>query len=169
MCSIIWDDLPMRGRARADRDLRDAGDITGSLVPPGSVLAFLAGHRRELFPDSFTADLFRSGTGRPSLPADLIGSVLVLRELYALSDAQAAGALKFGLRWKVACGRSLLQTSSGPSALVYWRRRIAASQRPDRVSGAVAEVIALTGILRGRRSGARTRPCSMTRWRPRTP
>jgi hypothetical protein len=32
--------------------------------------------------------------------------------------------------------------SFDPSVLVYWRRRIAASDRPDRVSGAVAEVIA---------------------------
>jgi Transposase DDE domain/Transposase domain (DUF772) len=151
MCSIIWDDLLMQGRARADRDLWDAGEITGSLVPAGSVFAFLAGHRRELFPDSFTADLFPSRTGRPSLPADLIGSVLVLKELYALSDAQAADALCFDIRWKVACGRSLLQTSFDPTALVYWRRRIAKSDRPDRVSGRVAEVIAATGILRGRR------------------
>jgi hypothetical protein len=151
MCSIIWDDLPMQRRARMDRDLWDAGEITGSLVPAGSVFAFLAEHRRELFPGSFTADLFPSPTGRPSLPADLIGSVLVLKELYALSDAQAADALCFDIRWKVSCGRSLLQTSFDPSALVYWRRRIAASQRPDRVSGAVAEVIAQTGILRGRR------------------
>jgi hypothetical protein len=134
-----------------DRDLWDAGEITGSLVPAGSVFAFLAEHRRELFPDSFTADLFPSPTGRPSLPADLIGSVLVLKELYALSDAQAADALCFDIRWKVSCGRSLLQTSFDPSALVYWRRRIAASQRPDRVFDAVAEVIAQTGILRGRR------------------
>ena len=34
---------------------------------------------------------------------------------------------------------------------MYWRRRIAASKRPDRVFDAVAEVIAQTGILRGRR------------------
>ncbi|MGO9164657.1 MAG: transposase [Streptosporangiaceae bacterium] len=134
-----------------DRDLWDAGEITGSLVPAGSVFAFLAEHRRELFPDSFTADLFPSPTGRPSLPADLIGSVLVLKELYALSDAQAADALCFDIRWKVSCGRSLLQTWFDPSALVYWRRRIAASQRPGRVFDAVAEVIAQTGILRGRR------------------
>jgi hypothetical protein len=131
--------------------LWDAGDITGGLVPPGSVFAFLAEHRRELFPDSFTADLFPSRTGRPSLPADLIGSVLVLKELYALSDGQAAEALRFDIRWKVACGRSLLQTSFDPSALVYWRKRIAKSERPDRVFDAVAEVIAQTGILRGRR------------------
>ena len=112
---------------------------------------FLAEHRRELLPDSFTADLFGSRTGRPSLPADLVGSVLVLKELYDLSDTQAADALRFDLRWKVACGRSLLQVSFDPSTLVYWRKRIAASQRPDRVLNAVAQVIAETGILRGRR------------------
>ncbi|MGH7734884.1 MAG: transposase, partial [Gemmatimonadales bacterium] len=141
----------MQGISKADRDLRDAGDVTGHLVPPGSVFAFLAGHRRELFPDAFTADLFTSRTGRPSLPADLVGAVLVLKELYDLSDAQTADALKFDIRWKVACGRSLLEMSFDPSALVYWRKRIAASARPDRVFDAVAELIAQTGILRGRR------------------
>src|SRR5271157_2335688 len=141
----------MQGMTRLDRDLWDAGDVTGHLVPPGSVFAFLAEHRTELFPDSFTADLFPSRTGRPSLPADLVGSVLVLKELFDLSDTQTADALKFDLRWKVACGRSLLQLSFDPSVLVYWRRRIAASDRPDRVFDAVAEVIAQAGILAGRR------------------
>lgn len=141
----------MQGISRADRDLWDAGEVTGHLVAPGSVFAFLAEHRRELFPDSFTADLFPSRTGRPSLPADLVGSVLVLKELFDLSDTQTADALKFDLRWKVACGRSLLQLSFDPSTLVYWRKRIAASDRPDRVFDAVAEVIAQTGILAGRR------------------
>ena len=141
----------MQGQSRMDRELLDAGEMAGHLVPPGSVFAFLAGHRRELFPDSFTADLFPSRTGRPSLPADLVGAVLVLKELYDLSDAQAADALKFDIRWKVACGRSLTQMSFDPSTLVYWRKRIAASDRPDRVFDAVAEVIAQTGILAGRR------------------
>ena len=141
----------MQGRSRLDRELLDAEMIAGHLVPPGSVFAFLAEHRAELFPGSFTADLFPSRTGRPSLSADLAGSVLVLQQLYDLSDPQAADALKFDIRWKVACGRSLTQVSFDPSTLVYWRRRIAASDRPDRVSGAVAAVIAQTGILRGRR------------------
>jgi hypothetical protein len=151
MSSIIWDDLVMQGQLRMDRELLDAEMIAGHLVPPGSVFAFLAEHRRELFPDSFTADLFPSRTGRPSLPADLVGSVLVLKELHDLSDAQTAEALAFDIRWKVACGRSLDQVSFDPSTLVYWRKRIAASDRPDRVFDAVAEVIAQTGILRGRR------------------
>jgi hypothetical protein len=134
-----------------DRELLDAGAVAGGLVPAGSVFAFLAEHRRELFPDEFTADLFPSRTGRPSLPADLVGSVLVLKELFDLSDPQTAEALRFDIRWKVACGRSLTQVSFDPSTLVYWRRRIAASDRPDRVFDAVAQVIAETGILRGRR------------------
>ncbi|MPY78712.1 MAG: IS5/IS1182 family transposase, partial [Actinophytocola sp.] len=141
----------MQGQARIDRELLDAGVVVGDLVPVGSVFAFLAEHRQRLFPDSFISDLFTSSTGRPSLPADLVGSVLVLKELHDLSDAQTAEALKFDIRWKVACGRSLTQTSFDPSTLVYWRRRIAASKRPDRVFDAVAEVIAETGILRGRR------------------
>jgi len=129
----------------------DAQALVGELVPEGSVFAFLAEHRHELFPDSFICDLFCSSTGRPSLPADLVGSVLVLKELYDLSDPQTADALRFDIRWKVACGRSLTQTSFDPSTLVYWRKRIAASDRPHRVFDAVARVIADTGILRGRR------------------
>jgi hypothetical protein len=148
---MVWDDFLMQGRARMDRELLDAEAIAGDLVPAGSVFGFLARHRQELFPDSFTADLFGSGTGRPSLPADLVGAVLVLKELHDLSDTQTADALRFDIRWKVACGRSLTQGSFDPSVLVYWRRRIAASERPDRVLDAVAAVIAGTGILRGRR------------------
>jgi hypothetical protein len=141
----------MQGRSRQDRELLDAGELAGHLVPEGSVFAFLAEHRGELFPDSFTADLFTSGTGRPSLPADLVGSVLVLQALHDLSDGQAADALKFDIRWKVACGRSLTQMSFDPSTLVYWRKRIAKSRRPGRVFDAVAQVIAQSGILAGKR------------------
>ena len=57
-----------------DRELLDAEAIAGGLVPDGSVFAFLAAHRRELFPDSFTADPFAPRTGRPSLPADPAGA-----------------------------------------------------------------------------------------------
>ena len=141
----------MQGRSRLDRELLDAGEMAGHLVPAGSVFAFLAQHRAGLFPDSFIADLFTSRTGRPSLSADLVGSVLVLQQLHDLSDGQAADALRFDIRWKVACGRSLTQMSFDPSTLVYWRKRIAASQRPDRVFDAVARVITETGILAGRR------------------
>ena len=151
MRCVACDDVVVQGITRSDRELLDAQALVGELVPAGSVFAFLAEHRPELFPDSFIADLFCSSTGRPSLPADLIGSVLVLKELYDLSDPQTAEALRFDIRWKVACGRSLTQSSFDPSTLVYWRKRIAASDHPDRVFDAVAAVIGEVGILRCRR------------------
>src|SRR5512143_749726 len=104
----------MQGRSRVERELLDAESMVGELVPPGSVYAFLAEHRGELFPDSFIADLFSAKTGRPSLPADLIGSVLVLKELNDMSDPQTAEALRYDIRWKVACGRALTETSFEP-------------------------------------------------------
>jgi hypothetical protein len=51
------------------------------------VFAFLASHRREPFPDDLFADLFPSGRGRPSVPADVMACVIVLQALHGLSDA----------------------------------------------------------------------------------
>jgi hypothetical protein len=154
LCSIIWDDLCMQGRERAERQLLDARALVGHLVPAGSMFAFLAGHRGELFADGDFADLFPSGRGRPSVPASVMASVMVLQVLHDYSDAEAAEAARCDLRWKVACGFPLDHGGFDPSTLVYWRRRIAQSGRPHRISDAVAKVIAGTGILKGRRRRA---------------
>lgn len=59
----------MQGYERADRQLLDAAALAGHLVPAGSMFAFLAAHRAEVFPDADYADLFSPpGAGRPSLP-----------------------------------------------------------------------------------------------------
>jgi len=50
------------------------------------VFTFLAEHRRRLFADEVFADLFPSGRGRPSVPTDVIASVIVLQALHGLSD-----------------------------------------------------------------------------------
>ena len=94
----------MQGRERADRSLLDAQALVGHLVPAGSIFAFLAAHRRELFTDADFADLFPSGRGRPSVPASVMASVMVLQVLHDYSDAEAAEAARCDLRWKVACG-----------------------------------------------------------------
>jgi hypothetical protein len=59
------------------------------LVADDSVPAFLADHRRQLFPDELFEDLFPSGRGRPSVPADVIATVMVLQALEGLSDRDA--------------------------------------------------------------------------------
>lgn len=118
------------------------------------MFAFLAAHRHELFPDDAFADLFPSGRGRPSIPADVIASVLVLQTLHNLSDRETAEAVTFDLRWKAACGFAMTQTGFHPSVLTYWRRRLAASERPHRIFDAVTAVITQSGALKGRRRRA---------------
>ena len=51
-----------------------------------------------------------SGRGRPSVPADVIASAFVLKELEGLSDRQAAAALSRDIAWKAACGLALDST-----------------------------------------------------------
>jgi hypothetical protein len=145
----------MQGFERADRRLLDAAALAGHLVPAGSMFAFLAAHRAEVFPDAEYADLFSPpGVGRPSLPATQMAAVLTLQALHDYSDRETAGAVKFDMRWKVAIGASLDDPGFDPSSLVYWRKRLAKSQRPHRVNDAVRNVVEQTGILRGRRRRA---------------
>jgi hypothetical protein len=119
------------------------------------MFAFLAAHRAEVFPDADYADLFAPpGVGRPSLPATRMAAVLALQVLHDYSDRETAEAVRFDVRWKVACGLAVDDAGFDPSSLVYWRNRIARSQRPHRVSDAVRKVIRETGVLKGRRRRA---------------
>ena len=145
----------MQGFERADRQLLDAAALAGHLVPAGSVFAFLAAHRAEVFPDADYADLFSPpGVGRPSLPATQMAAVLTLQALHDYSDRETAEAVRFDVRWKTAIGAPLDDPGFDPSSLVYWRKRLAKSERPHRVNDAVKTVIEQTGILRGRRRRA---------------
>jgi hypothetical protein len=145
----------MQGFERAGGELLDTAALAGHLVPAGSMFAFLAAHRAEVFPDADYADLFAPpGVGRPSLPATRMAAVLALQVLHDYSDRETAEAVRFDVRWKVAIGASLDDAGFDPSSLVYWRNRIARSERPHRVSDAVRKIVGETGILRGRRRRA---------------
>src|SRR5271166_2528450 len=137
-----------------DRELLDAEALVGHLVAEGSMFAFLAAHRLDLFPDGEFEDLFPSGKGRPSIPASVMASILVLQTLHDLSDRETAEAARCDLRWKVATGMALDHQGFDPSTLVYWRKRLAKSERPHRINDAVGAVVAETGVLGGRRKRA---------------
>ena len=94
----------MQGRSDDQRELLDAESVAGHLLKGGSVFAFLAAHRRELFPEEMFADLFPSRRGRPSVPAEVMASVITLQALHGLSDNETVDAVTFDLRWKAACG-----------------------------------------------------------------
>jgi Transposase DDE domain/Transposase domain (DUF772) len=128
----------------------DTAVLVGHLVPAGSVYAFLAEHRGRVFPDGMFADLFPSGRGRPSVPGEVIASVLVLQTLQDLSDAEAVQAVRCDIRWKVACGLPIDHAGFHPTTLTVWRNRLRASERPDRIFAAVRDVVAATGVLTGK-------------------
>jgi IS5 family transposase len=128
----------------------DVESLAGHLLPAGTVFCFLAEHRDRLFSDVLFADLFPSGRGRPSIPAGVVASVIVLQSLHGLSDREAVDALTFDLRWKAACGYPVDAKGFDASSLTVWRARLAASQRPQRVFEVVRDVIAQTGAVKGR-------------------
>jgi hypothetical protein len=139
----------VQGRADPQREILDVESVAGHLLPAGGVFAFLAAHRRELFPEQLFADLFKTG-GRPSIPAEVIASVIVLQTLHGLSDSEAVEAVTFDLRWKAACGLAVTDRGFHPTTLTYWRRRLARSDRPNRIFDAVKRVVAETGVLAGK-------------------
>ena len=96
------------------------------------------------------ADVFPSGRGRPSLPADVMAAVIVLQALHGLSEADPVDAVTFDLPWKAACGLPVTAAGFHPTTLTYWRRRLAASNRPNRIFDAVKAVVAETGALTGK-------------------
>jgi len=140
----------MQGSSDQNLELLDAGGLVGHLVPEGSVYSFLAEHRRCLFPDGMFVDLFPSSRGRPSVPGDVVATVMVLQSLEGLSDRDAVDSFRTDLKWKVACGVSLADEGFHPTVLTLWRNRLRASDAPERIFDAVRQVVADTGVLRNR-------------------
>lgn len=84
------------------------------------------------------------------MPVDVMATVITLQALHGLSDTETVDAVTFDLRWKAACGLPVTAAAFHPTTLTYWRRRLAASERPNRIFGAVKQVVAETGVLTGK-------------------
>ncbi|MCD9146099.1 transposase, partial [Streptomyces albireticuli] len=98
--------------------------------------------------------MYPSSDGRPSVPLGELACAVVLQTLHGLSDVESVQHLRCDLRWKAACGLGLNGGAFDASLLAYFRRRLARSRQPDRIFDAVREVVAATGVLKGRRRRA---------------
>ena len=76
--------------------------------------------------------------------------MITLQALHGLSDSETVDAVTFDLRWKTACGLPVTAGAFHATTLTYWRRRLAASDRPNRIFEAVKAVVAQTGALAGK-------------------
>ena len=140
----------MQGSSRPDRTLLDSAALCAHLLGEGSVHAFLAEHRAEVFPDELFEDLFPTSRGRPSVPADVIATVMVLQALEGLSDRQAVRRLETDIAWKAAAGLALTDEAFHPTVLVLWRNKLRASDAPERIFDAVRAVITSSGVIAGK-------------------
>jgi Transposase DDE domain/Transposase domain (DUF772) len=139
---------------REDRQGRfdDVLLLVGDRLPAGSIYRLLAEHGAALFGDDYFADLFtRSTRGRPTVPARVVATVMLLQAYEGLSDREACDRLAFDLRWKAAAGLTVSAEAFHPTVLVGMRNRLRASGRPRRLFDDVSTTAAEAGLLRGRR------------------
>lgn len=126
--------------------------LVGDQLPADSVYRLLAEHGGALFGDEYFADLFkRSVLGRPTVPARVMATVMLLQAYEGLSDREACDRLAFDLRWKAAAGLTVAAVAFHPTVLVGMRNRLRASDRPRRLFEDVNTTARAAGLLRGRR------------------
>ncbi len=126
--------------------------LLGDQLPVGSIYRLLAEHGAGLFGDEYFADLFKCSTrGRPTVPARVVATVMLLQAYEGLSDREACDRLAFDLRWKAAAGLAVGAEAFHPTVLVGMRNRLRASDRPRRLFDDVNTTARAAGLLRGRR------------------
>lgn len=139
------------GRAQVQQGFQDPREILGDRLREGSLYRLLADHGQVMFPDGYFADLYtESARGRPTVPARVMATVMLLQAFEGLSDREACDRLECDLRWQAAAGVDLGAAAFHPTALVGMRTRLRASARPRRLFEDTKAVAGATGAMRHR-------------------
>jgi transposase len=139
------------GRAQAQRGFQDPREILGDRLREGSFYRLLADHGQVMFPDGYFADLYaESARGRPTVPARVMATVMLLQAFEGLSDRQACDRLEADLRWQAAAGVDVGAAAFHPTALTGMRNRLRASARPRRLFEDTKVVARATGAMKNR-------------------
>jgi hypothetical protein len=114
--------------------------VLGDRLRDGSIYKLLAEHGHELFSDDYFADCYSGARdGRPTVPARILATVMILQAFEGLSDREVVDRLGFDLRWQAAAFH--------PTVLVGARNRLRASLRPGRLLEDTKVVAKATGAL----------------------
>jgi Transposase DDE domain/Transposase domain (DUF772) len=112
------------------------------------IYRLLAVEGDRLFPDDYFADCYRtSRLGRPTVPARVLASVMVLQAHEGLSDQEACDHLECDLRWQAAAGVDAGYAAFHPTVLVGQRNRLRASDRPRRFLEDTRVVARQAGVI----------------------
>jgi IS5 family transposase len=139
------------GSAKVQQRFDNPREILGDRLREGSIYRLLADHGHQMFPDGYFADCYtNSAKGRPTIPARVMATVMVLQAFEGLSDREACDRLEVDLRWQAACGVDTGAEAFHPSALVGQRNRLRASSRPRRLFEDTKVVATETGAMKNR-------------------
>jgi hypothetical protein len=139
------------GRAQVQQGFDNPRDLLGDRLREGSLYRLLADHGQVMFPDDYFADLYaESAKGRPTVPARVVATVMLLQSFEGLSDREACDRLEVDLRWQAAAGVDAGYWAFHPAVLVGMRNRLRASAWPRRLFEDTKVVAKATGAMRTR-------------------
>ena len=129
----------------------DPASLLEDRLQETSIYRFLANHGGTLFPDDYFSDLYLdSKRGRPTIPARVLATILLLQSLEGLSDRDAVETFAFDLRWQGAAGCSLAPNPPHSTVLVGLRNRLRASDRPRRLFEDTVAIAKSSGTLKSK-------------------
>jgi hypothetical protein len=126
-------------------------EILGDRLREGSLYRLLSEEGDRLFGDDYFADLYAdSARGRPTIPARVMATTMILQAFEGLSDAEACERLEVDLRWQAAAGVHCGYEAFHPTSLVGQRNRLRASARPRRLFEDTKVAARQAGVLQRR-------------------
>ena len=98
------------------------------------IYRLLADYGEAIFPHDYFADCYKdSARGRPTVPARVLATVMVLQAHEGLSDGEACDRLERDLAWQAAAGVHVGYAAFHSTVLVGMRNRLRASARRRRL------------------------------------
>ena len=139
------------GLAQPQARFESPRELLGDRLRQGSIYRLLADEGARIFPDDYFADLYSaSARGRPTVPARVLATAMVLQAFEGLSDREACDRLEVDLRWQAAAGLHTGAQSFHPTVLPGQRNRLRASGRPRRLFEDTRAVAKAAGAMRAR-------------------
>jgi hypothetical protein len=139
------------GGAVTEQRFDNPRELLGERLKEGSIYRLLADEGGRMFPDDYFADLYSaSAKGRPTIPARVMATVMLLQAFEGLSDAEACDRLEVDLRWQAAAGVHAGYEAFHPTSLVGQRNRLRGSARPRRLFHDTKVAARDAGVMRNR-------------------
>jgi hypothetical protein len=137
------------GRSNVEVRFGDPRSLLGDRLR--GIYRLLADHGGAMFGDDYFADLYKSSRlGRPTLPARVLATVMILQSHESLPDQEACDRLERDLAWQAGAGLDTAAPSFHPTTLVGLRNRLRSSKRPRRLFEDTKAAAAEAGVMGNR-------------------